>query len=307
MNNNLYDCIIIGSGPAGYTAGIYTKRSGLDVLMLTGNVVGGQLTTTSEIENFPGFINGIGGLDLMNNMKEQSERFGLKIKYENVTNIEIYESLKYKIYTNDSIYHTRSIIISTGSSSKYLGLDSEKYYLSNGGGVSTCATCDGFFYRDKDVVVVGAGDTACEEALYLSKICNSVTMIVRGDKFRSSKFMYDMVNKSNNIKILYNSEIKDIIGNDNIVNGVILKNNTMIKCDGVFICIGHKPNTNVFKNIIELDNDGYIITKNDVYTNIKGIFAAGDVQDKKYRQAITAAGSGCMAAISVDRYLNEMK
>ena len=304
MKNKIYDCIIIGSGPSGYTASIYTKRAGLDVLMITGNVPGGQLTTTTEVENFPGFINGIDGNSLMDNMKQQSERFGLEIVIDSVTSVN-FDNQPFIINTINNTYETKSVIISTGSSAKYLGLDSENHYLSNGGGVSTCATCDGFFYKDKNVVIVGAGDTACEEAIYLSKICNRVTLLVRSDKFKASTIMVDKVKTISNIDIKYNTEISEILGDGSVVSGVSTNNNETIDCDGVFIAIGHTPNSGVFKDYINVDEEGYIIRYDgSTKTNIEGVFSSGDVSDKRYKQAITAAGSGCSSAMDVERFLN---
>ena len=304
MKNKIYDCIIIGSGPSGYTAGIYTKRAGLDVLMITGNVPGGQLTTTTEVENFPGFINGIDGNSLMDNMKQQSERFGLEIVIDSVTSVN-FDNRPFIINTINNTYETKSVIISTGSSAKYLGLESENHYLSNGGGVSTCATCDGFFYKDKNVVIVGAGDTACEEAIYLSKICNRVTLLVRSDKFKASTIMVDKVKTISNIDIKYNTEITEILGDGSVVSGVSTNNNETIDCDGVFIAIGHTPNSGVFKDYINVDEEGYIIRYDgSTKTNIEGVFSSGDVSDKRYKQAITAAGSGCSSAMDVERFLN---
>ncbi len=304
MKNKIYDCIIIGSGPSGYTASIYTKRAGLDVLMITGNVPGGQLTTTTEVENFPGFINGIDGNSLMDNMKQQSERFGLEIVIDSVTSVN-FDNQPFIINTINNTYETKSVIISTGSSAKYLGLESENHYLSNGGGVSTCATCDGFFYKDKNVVIVGAGDTACEEAIYLSKICNRVTLLVRSDKFKASTIMVDKVKTISNIDIKYNTEITEILGDGSVVSGVSTNNNETIDCDGVFIAIGHTPNSGVFKDYINVDEEGYIIRYDgSTKTNIEGVFSSGDVSDKRYKQAITAAGSGCSSAMDVERFLN---
>lgn len=304
MKNKIYDCIIIGSGPSGYTASIYTKRAGLDVLMITGNVPGGQLTTTTEVENFPGFINGIDGNSLMDNMKQQSERFGLEIVIDSVTSVN-FDNRPFIINTINNTYETKSVIISTGSSAKYLGLESENHYLSNGGGVSTCATCDGFFYKDKNVIIVGAGDTACEEAIYLSKICNRVTLLVRSDKFKASTIMVDKVKTISNIDIKYNTEITEILGDGSVVSGVSTNNNETIDCDGVFIAIGHTPNSGVFKDYINVDEEGYIIRYDgSTKTNIEGVFSSGDVSDKRYKQAITAAGSGCSSAMDVERFLN---
>ena len=270
MKNKIYDCIIIGSGPSGYTASIYTKRAGLDVLMITGNVPGGQLTTTTEVENFPGFINGIDGNSLMDNMKQQSERFGLEIVIDSVTSVN-FDNRPFIINTINNTYETKSVIISTGSSAKYLG----------------------------------AGDTACEEAIYLSKICNRVTLLVRSDKFKASTIMVDKVKTISNIDIKYNTEITEILGDGSVVSGVSTNNNETIDCDGVFIAIGHTPNSGVFKDYINVDEEGYIIRYDgSTKTNIEGVFSSGDVSDKRYKQAITAAGSGCSSAMDVERFLN---
>jgi thioredoxin reductase (NADPH) len=297
--------IIIGSGPSGYTAAIYAARAGLKPLILTGLKVGGQLMDTGDVENFPGYKNGITGPVMMEDLKEQALRFGTEIKYTLATNVDI-SNKPFKI-TDDrgEVYLTDSIIISTGAEAKWLGLDSEKKY--SGYGVSACATCDGFFYKDRDVVVVGGGDTACEESIYLSNICSSVTLLVRGDKMRSSLIMQERVKSNPKINILYNTQVVEVLGDDNGVNSV-QTNNGLIKCHGLFIAIGHNPNTDLFKGKLELDSEGYIITKPDsTKTNVDGVFACGDVQDKIYRQAITAAGTGCMAALDAERYLSELE
>jgi len=296
--------VIIGSGPAGYTAAIYASRAGLRPVMFTGFNIGGQLMDTGDVENFPGYPNGITGPLMMEDMKNQALRFGTDIKYKMITSVD-FSSKPFKITDEDgNTYQSESVIISTGAEAKYLGLDSEKKF--SGYGVSACATCDGFFYRDQNVIVVGGGDTACEEATYLSNICSSVTMLVRSDKMRASNIMQERVKNNPKIKIEYNTHVLEILG-DKTVN-MVMTNNGVFSCDGIFIAIGHKPNTDLFKDQIDLDNEGYIITKpGTTKTNIEGVFACGDVQDKHYRQAITAAGTGCMAALDTERYLSNLK
>lgn len=296
--------VIIGSGPAGYTAAIYASRAGLSPVMFTGFNIGGQLMDTGDVENFPGYPNGITGPLMMEDLKNQALRFGTDIKYKMIKSVD-FNSKPFKVTDeDDNTYLVESVIISTGADAKYLGLESEKKF--SGYGVSACATCDGFFYRDGNVIVVGGGDTACEEATYLSNICNSVTMLVRSDKMRASNIMQERVKNNSKIKIEYNTHILEILG-DKTVN-MVMTNNGVFSCDGVFIAIGHKPNTDLFKGQIDLDNEGYIITKpGSTKTNIEGVFACGDVQDKHYRQAITAAGTGCMAALDTERYLSNLK
>lgn len=296
--------VIIGSGPAGYTAAIYASRAGLSPVMFTGFNIGGQLMDTGDVENFPGYPNGITGPLMMEDLKNQALRFGTDIKYKMIKSVD-FNSKPFKVTDeDDNTYLAESVIISTGADAKYLGLESEKKF--SGYGVSACATCDGFFYRDGNVIVVGGGDTACEEATYLSNICNSVTMLVRSDKMRASNIMQERVKNNPKIKIEYNTHILEILG-DKTVN-MVMTNNGVFSCDGVFIAIGHKPNTDLFKGQIDLDNEGYIITKpGSTKTNIEGVFACGDVQDKHYRQAITAAGTGCMAALDTERYLSNLK
>ena len=296
--------IIIGSGNAGYTAGIYAGRANLDPLILAGDQQGGQLMLTSDVENYPGFPDGILGPDLMGKFKLQAEKFGAKILMENVTKVN-FSTNPFKVFTNDNSYEAHSVIISTGASSKWLGIESESKLI--GRGVSSCATCDGFFFKDKEICVVGGGDTAMEEALFLTKFAKKVTIIHRRDKLRASKIMQERVFNNKKISFKWNSVVKEVIGSES-VEGVQIqdsesKKNTDYKCNGLFIAIGHSPNTEVFKNQIELDDVGYIISKNNTETSIKGVFAAGDVQDSKYRQAVTAAGSGCIAAIEAERYL----
>ncbi|MGV0754886.1 thioredoxin-disulfide reductase [Empedobacter brevis] len=310
MENNVRDVIIIGSGPAGYTAAIYAARANMNPLILTGMEPGGQLTTTTDVENFPGYPEAVTGPELMADLQKQAERFGTEIKYEYVTEVSFGEKEGdvHTVKSNNGEYTTRSIIISTGATAKYLGLDDETKYA--GSGVSACATCDGFFYRGKDVAVVGGGDTAAEEATYLSKLCNKVYLLVRKDEMRASKAMQDRVANTHNLKVLYNHELIGLEGNNvvekaRIINNVTNEEKELI-VDGVFIAIGHKPNTELFKGKLNMDETGYLITQDRSYkTNVPGVFAAGDVQDSVYRQAITAAGSGCAAALDAERYVAE--
>ena len=303
------ECLIIGSGPAGYTAAIYASRADLQPVMYTGLQMGGQLTTTTEVDNFPGYPNGTDGTMMMEDLKNQAERFGTDVRFGMVTNVELSNEVGgvHKVIIDDGkIVEAATIIISTGASAKYLGLENEQRLI--GGGVSACATCDGFFYKGQDVVVIGGGDTAAEEATYLAKLCKKVTMLVRRDEMRASKAMQHRVNNTENLEVLYNTELDDVLG-ESVVEGVRVVNNQTkekhhIPVTGVFVAIGHQPNTDLFKGIIDMDDTGYIITKGkSTKTNIPGIFAAGDVQDKEYRQAVTAAGTGCMAALDAERYL----
>lgn len=304
--------IIIGSGPAGYTAAIYAARADLNPIIYTGLEPGGQLTTTTDVDNFPGYPKGIDGPTMMNELKEQAERFGTEVKIDFISKVDFSKEKGgiHKLYTqNGDEIKSKTVIISTGASAKYLGLKSEQRLI--GGGVSACAVCDGFFYKSQDVAIVGGGDTAIEEATYLAKICSNVTMLVRKDHFRASKAMQNRLANFDNINVLFNHEIDEVIG-ENVVEGINIKNNlnnevSEIKITGLFIAIGHSPNTDIFKGIVEMDNSGYILTdKISTKTNIPGVFAAGDVQDKDYRQAITAAGTGCMAALDAERYLQEV-
>jgi len=305
-------CLIIGSGPAGYTAAIYAARADMKPVMYTGLEPGGQLTTTTEVDNFPGYPEGIDGPTMMVQLQQQAERFGTEVRIGQATAVEFGENpgdFHTVIIDNDKVIEAQTVIISTGASAKYLGLPSEQRL--RGGGVSACAVCDGFFYKGQDVAIVGGGDTAAEEASYLSKICNHVTMLVRSDQMRASKAMQHRVKNIKNISIQYNSEIEEVIG-DQVVEGLAYKNNktgqkTEIKITGLFVAIGHKPNTDIFKDQLEMDNAGYIITHGkSTKTNKPGVFASGDVQDKEYRQAITAAGTGCMAALDAERYLADI-
>ncbi|WP_299124755.1 thioredoxin-disulfide reductase [uncultured Tenacibaculum sp.] len=306
-------CLIIGSGPAGYTAAIYAARADMKPVMYTGMQMGGQLTTTTEVDNFPGYPNGTDGTAMMNDLKNQAERFGTDVRFGLATKVEFSkeEGGVHKVTVDESTdLEAETVIISTGATAKYLGLESEQRLI--GGGVSACATCDGFFYKGQDVVVVGAGDTAAEEATYLANICSKVTMLVRKDYMRASKAMQHRVNKTENITVMYNTEIDEVLG-DNVVEGVRAVNNQTgdkvdIPVTGVFIAIGHKPNTELFKDVLDMDETGYLITKGkSTKTNLPGVFAAGDVQDKEYRQAVTAAGTGCMAALDAERYLGALE
>lgn len=298
-------CLIIGSGPSGYTAAIYASRANMNPVLYQGNQPGGQLTTTNDVENYPGFVNGIGGVELMDNLNLQAKRFGTDIRNGWVTKVDFSNKI-HKVWIDDKEIHADSVIISTGASAKYTGITGEQHYLETGGGLSACAICDGFFYRGQDVVVIGAGDSATEEAHYLSKICNKVTMIVRSD-FRASKIMVDRVKNTNNIEILYNTTPIEVIGDGQVVTKIkVIQDNVEkeITTTGIFVAIGHKPNTDIFKDYLSLDDVGYIITEiGSTRTNIPGIFAAGDVADRTYRQAITAAGTGCMAALDAEKYL----
>ncbi|CAM1355241.1 MULTISPECIES: thioredoxin-disulfide reductase [Tenacibaculum] len=306
-------CLIIGSGPAGYTAAIYAARADMKPVMYTGMQMGGQLTTTTEVDNFPGYPNGTDGTAMMEDLKSQAERFGTEVRFGMVTSVEFSdkEGGIHKVIVDETTeIEAETVIISTGATAKYLGLESEQRLI--GGGVSACATCDGFFYKGQDVVVVGAGDTAAEEATYLANICSKVTILVRKDYMRASKAMQHRVNKTENITVLYNTEIDEVLG-DNVVEGVRAVNNqtgdkTDISVTGVFIAIGHKPNTGIFKGVLDMDDTGYLITNGkSTKTNMPGVFAAGDVQDKEYRQAVTAAGTGCMAALDAERYLGALE
>ena len=301
-------CLIIGSGPSGYTAAIYASRANMNPVLYQGQQPGGQLTTTNDIENFPGYVDGIGGTEMMMQLENQAKRFGTDVRNGWVTKVDFSGSV-HKVWVADKELHCESVIISTGASAKYLGLESEQHYLKMGGGVSACATCDGFFYRNLEVVIVGAGDSACEEAHYLSKLCKKVTMLVRSEKFKASKIMEERVRKTENIEILMNHDTFEVLGDGSVVNAVKVKdknsNNVYdIPVDGVFIAIGHKPNTDIFKEYLELDQTGYIVNKaGSTHTNVPGVFVAGDAADNVYRQAITAAGTGCMAALDAEKYL----
>lgn len=297
--------IIIGSGPAGLTAAIYAARANLEPLMIEGEEVGGQLMTTTDVENYPGFADGVMGPDLMMIMRKQAERFGTRFISKNVSKVDL-SVRPFKLWVGAEEFTSDSLIISTGASAKYLGLESERAFL--GRGVSACATCDGAFFRDKNVCVVGGGDTAMEEAQFLTRFASKVTVIHRREEFRASKIMADRVMNNEKIEVLWNTEVKEITGSDK-VEGITLFNTKTneeknLPMDGVFIAIGHKPNTEIFEGQLELNDVGYIITKGkSTYTSVEGVFAAGDVQDHVYRQAVSAAGTGCMAAIDAERWL----
>lgn len=306
-----HDCVIIGTGPAGYTAAIYAARADLNPIIYTGLEPGGQLTTTNEVENFPGYPQGITGPAMMEELRQQAERFGTDIRFGMVTKTELSKIAgEYHKLTIDESTEilAKTVIIATGASAKYLGLESEKKMM--GHGVSACAVCDGFFYKGKEVVVVGGGDTAAEEATYLAKLCPKVTLLVRRDQMRASQIMQQRVENTENIEILWNTETLEVLG-DKTVSGVRVRNNQTgeekdVPAEGFFVAIGHKPNTDIFKGQIDMDETGYIITKaGTTSTNLPGVFATGDAQDKIYRQAITAAGTGCMGALEAERYLQE--
>ncbi len=308
-------CLIIGSGPAGYTAAIYAARANMNPVLYQGIQPGGQLTTTNEVENFPGYPEGVTGPEMMIQLMEQAKRFNADIRDGWATKVDFSCADGYhKVWINDTKeIHCETVIISTGASAKYLGLPSEMHYLQTGGGVSACAVCDGFFYRNQEVVIVGAGDSACEEAHYLSKLCKKVTMLVRGEHFRASKIMIERVRRTENIEIMMNTETVEVIGDGQVVNSVKVLDKTageekIIPATGFFVAIGHKPNTDIFKDYITLDDTGYI--KNipgTSKTNVFGVFVAGDAADHVYRQAITAAGTGCMAALDAERYLASLE
>ncbi|MGI9553443.1 MAG: thioredoxin-disulfide reductase [Thermodesulfobacteriota bacterium] len=304
-----YKVVIMGSGPAGLTAALYTARADLDPIVFEGMEAGGQLTLTTDVENYPGFPEGVLGPELMTSMKQQAERFGAQCVYGEVTNVDFSE-WPFKVTTNGKELLADSFIISSGASAKMLGLESERELL--GYGVSTCATCDGFFYKDKEIVVIGGGDTALEEALFLTKFGSKVTVIHRRDELRASKIMQDRALANNKIEFVWDTVVEEVIGDkESGVSGVKVKNvksgeTGEISCQGFFVAIGHTPNTKLFEGKLNMDENGYLITKDgSTITNIPGVFAAGDVQDHVYRQAITAAGTGCMAAIDAERFLNE--
>lgn len=298
--------LIIGSGPAGYTAAIYASRAGLNPVLYTGGQPGGQLTITTDVENYPGYPQGIMGPEMMEDFRKQAERFGTQVRYGMVTSVD-FSSQPHKIIVDDQIeIHADTVIISTGASAKWLGIESEQRL--NGKGVSACAVCDGFFFRGQDVAIVGAGDTACEEASYLANICNKVYMLIRRDEMRASQIMQKRVLNNPKIEVLWNTETVEILGEEE-VNGVRVLNNKTneekeLKISGFFVAIGHQPNTDIFKGFIDMDENGYIQTvPGSTRTNIEGVFACGDAQDHIYRQAVTAAGTGCMAALDAERYL----
>ena len=301
--------LIIGSGPAGYTAAIYASRANLNPVLYQGTQPGGQLTTTNEVENFPGYPDGVTGPKMMIQLQAQAQRFGTDVRDGWITKVDFSGDI-HKVWVNEEKeIHCETVIISTGATAKYLGLESEQKYLKLGGGVSACAVCDGFFYRGQEVVLVGAGDSACEEAHYLSNICKKVTMLVRRDVFRASKIMAERVKKTENIEILFNTNTVEVLGDGQVVTGVKAKSNKTgeeidIPATGFFVAIGHTPNTGIFKDYLDFDETGYIINVPDsTKTNVPGVFVSGDAADHVYRQAVTAAGTGCMAALDAERYL----
>jgi thioredoxin reductase (NADPH) len=307
-SNEHFDVIIIGSGPAGYTASIYTSRAKLKTLIITGSLPGGQLMTTSEVENYPGFPNGIFGPELMINMKQQSERFGTILITDEVTKVD-FKRRPFKIFTQSAIYTAESVLISTGATPRKLGIEPEQAF--SGRGISYCATCDGPFFKDQHIVVVGGGDTALEEANFLTKFGKSVKIIHRRERLRASKILQERAFENPKIEFIWNSSVIDIEGN-NKISSIIIKNNTngeekKLNVGGLFVAIGHEPNTSIFKGQIDMDDKGYVIVSNYTKTNIDGIFASGDVHDYRYRQAITAAGFGCMAALDIEKWLADRK
>jgi len=313
VNTENVRCLIIGSGPAGYTAAIYASRANLKPVLYTGMQMGGQLTTTTEVDNFPGYPNGITGPEMMEDLKKQAERFGADIRFGVATAAD-FSGKKHKVTIDDEkIITADAVIIATGATAKYLGLEAESKYA--GQGVSACATCDGFFYRGKDVAVVGGGDTAAEEATYLAGLCNKVYLIVRRNVLRASKAMQERVMNTKNIEVLWEHQTLDLFGENGVEGAMLVKKKgtpesevVKIKIDGFFLAIGHTPNSDIFKKYLETDEVGYIKTiPGTSKTNVPGVFAAGDVQDPHYRQAVTAAGSGCIAAIDAERYLIELK
>ena len=306
------ECLIIGSGPAGYTAAIYASRASLNPVLIQGLQPGGQLTTTNDVENYPGYPNGVTGPMMMEDFQKQAERFGTKMVFGTVTKVILAKEKggTHIVYVdNKKQIHTKTIIIATGASAKYLGLDSEKKYM--GSGVSACAVCDGFFFKNQDVVVVGGGDSAAEEATYLAKLCNKVYMLIRKGEMRASKIMQQRVLNTENLEVLYNHETIEVMG-DKTVHSIKVRDTKknkekIISATGFFLAIGHSPNTKIFQDQLDMDDVGYLITKPDSSkTNLPGVFASGDAQDSIYRQAITAAGSGCMAALDAERYLAEL-
>ena len=302
-------CLIIGSGPAGFTAAIYAARANMAPLLYQGLQPGGQLTTTTEVDNFPGYPDGVNGTEMMMQLEAQAKRFDTDVRSGMVTKVDFSGPIHKAWVDGKKEIHADTIIISTGASARYLGLESEQHYLKNGGGVSACAVCDVFFYKGQEVVIVGAGDSACEEAAYLANICTKVTMLIRKDHFKASKIMEERVLGIKNIDVKYNSEIDEVLGDGNVVTGCRIINNQTKKTEeisvtGVFIAIGHTPNTEIFKPYLELNETGYIInTPGTSKTSVEGVFVGGDAADHVYRQAVTAAGTGCMAALDAERYL----
>ncbi|TVR79348.1 MAG: thioredoxin-disulfide reductase [Saprospirales bacterium] len=304
----IHKTLIIGSGPAGYTAAIYAARANMDPVLYTGLEPGGQLMITTDVENYPGYPDGVKGPEMMDDFRKQAERFGTEVNYDTVVKVD-FTGPVHKVWTEGGKeIHAHSIIISTGASAKWLGLESEKKFMNRG--VSACAVCDGFFFKDTKVAVVGGGDTAAEEALYLSKLCPEVNLFVRRDEMRASKIMQERVFKSENIIVHWNTETEEIIGEEEVEAVRVFNNKSgekkTIPVKGFFVAIGHTPNTGIFKDWLEMDDSGYLLTKGkSTRTNVEGVYASGDAQDRIYRQAVTAAGTGCMAALDAERYLTE--
>ena len=302
----IHKCLIIGSGPAGYTAAIYASRANLEPVLFTGKEPGGQLTITNDVENYPGYPNGIMGPQMMEDFRMQAERFGTDIKYEMITKVD-FTGPVHKVWSESGEeFHSHTIIISTGASAKWLGLPSEQKLMNKG--VSACAVCDGFFFRNQEVIIVGGGDTAAEESTYLAKLCKKVHHIVRRDEMRASKIMQDRVINTPNIEIHWNTETLEILGEEGVTGARVINNVTgeesVINATGFFVAIGHKPNTDIFKGVLDMDETGYLkVHPGRTFTNIEGVFATGDAADHVYRQAVTAAGSGCMGALDAERYL----
>lgn len=307
-NPEIHKCVIIGSGPAGYTAAIYASRAGMKPVLFTGKEPGGQLTITNDVENYPGYPDGVMGPQMMEDFKKQAERFGTDIRYELIGKVD-FSGPTHKVYTESGEeIESHSVIIATGASAKWLGLESEQRLMNLG--VSACAVCDGFFFRGKDAIIVGAGDTACEEATYLSKLCSKVHMLVRRDEMRASKIMQERVLNAENIEVHWNTETVEVLGTEEVTGAKVKNNKTgdvsEISASAFFVAIGHKPNTDIFGGVLDMDSNNYLITQADSSkTNIEGVYACGDVQDTVYRQAVTAAGTGCMAALDAERYLAE--
>jgi thioredoxin reductase (NADPH) len=309
QDKKVHNCVIIGSGPAGYTAAVYAARANMEPVLYTGKDVGGQLMITTDVENYPGYPEGIMGPQMMEDFRKQAERFGTEINYELITRVDFSGPI-HKMWTdNDTEIHAHSVIISTGASAKWLGLESEKKLMNKG--VSACAVCDGFFYRGQELAVVGGGDTAAEEALYLSKLSPKVHVLVRRDEMRASAIMQERVFKTENIQIHWNTEAQEILGEDGVEGVRVINNKTkaesVLDVKGFFVAIGHKPNTDIFKDWLDMDQAGYIIPSQPgrTHTRIEGVFVSGDAADNIYRQAVTAAGTGCMAALDAERYLGE--
>ncbi len=304
MNTQVHKLIIIGSGPSGYTAAIYAGRASLEPVLFSGPEPGGQLTTTTDVENYPGFPEGIQGPEMMQKFREQAARFGTTLIDKKIDRVD-FSKRPFTVWAGEESYQAESIIVSTGASAKWLNLESEQRL--RGKGVSACATCDGFFFKDKDVIVVGGGDVAMEDALFLTKFAKSVTVVHRRDTLRASKIMQERALNHEKIEFVWNTEIKEVLGENNVTGVRVLNNQTneesTIECQGLFVLIGHKPNTDVFRDVLELDEKGYLVLKEKTQTSIEGVFGAGDVHDHEYRQAVTAAGFGCMAAIDVERWL----